>query len=403
MSTLRKNEENSTRQFSAPQLTEEYIVPHTDLTANIVTFCRLLRAHGLPLGPGEQSDVLRAMAMIEIGDHPQFRSALRTLLAKDQPQQAVFDLCFDIFWLQAAEDQSTLPPEPPPPQQQAPPAMKVDKRQAPQLSPTGDHDPQADETSAAAAYSPTESLVHKDFSGFTAADLREVVEIVNMIARALANRVGRRRQRNARRGMIDLRNTIRRNLRHGGEVLDLQYCNRKRQKLRLCLLMDVSQSMDLYSHMLVQFIYAFQNAYRNIESFVFSTSLYQVTGLLKHHDFQAVLQAISEQVPGWSGGTRIGASLQSFIDDHGTCLDRRTVVLVMSDGWDTGDIDQLTKAMRTIQNRAAAVFWLNPLCGTTDYQPSCRGMEAALPYIDVFAAAHNLDSLRALGRRLAVV
>ncbi|MDP7742206.1 MAG: VWA domain-containing protein [Lentisphaeria bacterium] len=378
-------------------------MPHTDLTANIVTFCRLLRAHGLPLGPGEQSDALRALSMIDIGDHPQFRGALRTLLAKDQPQQAVFDLCFDIFWHQAAEDQSTRPPELPPPQRQAPPAMKVENHQAPLAGADGDDDPEADEMAMVPVYSPTESLVHKDFSGFTASELREVVEIVNMIARALANRVGRRRQRHGRRGMLDLRNTIRRNLRHGGEVLDLQYCNRKPQKLRLCLLMDVSQSMDLYSHMLVQFIYAFQNAYRNIESFVFSTSLYRVTDLLKHHDFQAVLQAISEQVPGWSGGTRIGASLQSFIDDHGTSLDRRTVVLVMSDGWDTGEIDQLGKAMRTIQNRAAAVFWLNPLCGTTDYQPTCRGMEAALPYIDVFAAAHNLASLRALGRRLAAV
>ena len=144
-------------------MTEDYIVPHTDLTANIVTFCRLLRAHGLQLGPGEQSDALQAMTLIDIGDHPQFRGALRTLLAKDQPQQAVFDLCFDIFWNQAAEDQSTLPPEPPPPQQQAPPAMKGDERQTPLPSPTGDHDPEADETSAVPAYSPTESLVHKDF------------------------------------------------------------------------------------------------------------------------------------------------------------------------------------------------------------------------------------------------
>ena len=383
-------------------MTESYIMQHTDLTANIVSFCRLLRAHGLQIGPGEESDVLRAMAMIDIGDHPQFRGALRTLLAKGQPQQGVFDLCFDIFWQEAAQDQSRLPPESPPPLP-APPAMKVDKRQAPLLSPTGADDPEADGTATVPAYSPTESLVHKDFSTFTASELREVVEIVTMIARALANRVGRRRERHTRRGILDMRNTIRRNLRHGGEVLDLQYCNRKHQKLRLCLLMDVSQSMDLYSHMLVQFIYAFQNAYRNIESFVFSTSLYRVTELLKHHDFQAVLQAISEQVPGWSGGTRIGTSLQSFVDDHGGCLDRRTVVLVMSDGWDTGDTDQLAEAMRAIQSSAAAVFWLNPLCGTTDYEPTCRGMEAALPYIDVFAAAHNLNSLRALGRRLAVV
>jgi uncharacterized protein with von Willebrand factor type A (vWA) domain len=377
---------------------------YAEISTNMVAFCRLLRGEGMMLGSTEQTDALHALRLIDVADRGQFRQALRTVLAKGHAEQVTFDLCFDRFWRATANRTPAEPSTPPGADQNDGQPLRVQPRKPAVSVAEVDDSVEPSESVSTATYSPVESLIHKDFSAFSAGEMREVVAIVNMIARVLATRLGRRYESGRRRGLLDLRATMRHNLRRGGEIIELRRRRRKRRKLKLCLLIDVSQSMDLYSRMLVQFLYAFQNAYRSIESFVFSTSLHQITDVLKDHDFEAVLEAIAEQVPGWSGGTRIGSSLQAFIDDHGvSSLDRRTVVLIMSDGWDTGDVDLLGDAMRTIHNRAACVFWLNPLCGSTDYAPTCRGMVAALPYIDIFASAHNLDSLRALGRRLSSI
>ena len=161
--------------------------------------------------------------------------------------------------------------------------------------------------------------------------------------------------------------------------------------------------MDLYSRFLIQFIYAFQSAYRRIETFAFSTSLHRITQLLKEDDLAPVLEALSRAVPNWSGGTKIGASLSAFLDQHGGLVDRHTAVLIMSDGWDTGEIELLQASMDEIQRRARCLIWLNPLMGSPTYEPSCRGMLAALPFVDILASAHNLDSLRQLVRHLGKI
>jgi uncharacterized protein with von Willebrand factor type A (vWA) domain len=169
------------------------------------------------------------------------------------------------------------------------------------------------------------------------------------------------------------------------------------------LLADVSGSMDLYSRFLIQFIYALQHAVGQVETLVFSTTLTRITDAMSEDDLRAALDAVARQVPDWSGGTKIGASLRQFLDRHaGTLLGPRTVVIVISDGWDTGDIDVLERAMAELQRRAGRVIWLNPLLGSPGYEPICQGMRVALPYVDVFASAHNLESLRQLERHLAV-
>ncbi|MDR7393521.1 MAG: VWA domain-containing protein, partial [Armatimonadota bacterium] len=167
------------------------------------------------------------------------------------------------------------------------------------------------------------------------------------------------------------------------------------------LLCDVSGSMDVYSRFLIQFVYALQDALGRVESFVFSTSLTRVTEELRTRSLRAALDRLSQRVPNWSGGTKIGSSLRQFLDRYGGLLDRHTVVLIVSDGWDTGEVEVLRRAMQEIRSRAARVIWLNPLLGSPGYQPLTRGMQAALPYVHVFASAHNADSLRELERVLA--
>jgi hypothetical protein len=207
----------------------------------------------------------------------------------------------------------------------------------------------------------------------------------------------------ARRGhLVDLRRSIRQSLRRGGEIIDLLRRERKIQKTRVVLLCDVSGSMDLYSRFLIQFVYALQHAVSRVETFVFSTGLSRITGSLEADDLRAALDEVARRVPDWSGGTKIGRSFRRFLDEHAAAaLDRRTVVIIISDGWDTGDAELLEDAMAEMRRRAGRVIWLNPLLASPGYEPICQGMRIALPYVDIFAPAHNLESLRRLERYLA--
>jgi hypothetical protein len=160
--------------------------------------------------------------------------------------------------------------------------------------------------------------------------------------------------------------------------------------------------MDLYSRFLLQFLYALQHAFARVETFAFSTRLVRITEALAREEYRSALDALARSETGWSGGTRIGASIAAFATAWPRLIDRRTVVIVLSDGWDTGEPEVLGDALRQIHRRAGRVVWLNPLLGSPSYKPLTRGMQAALPHVDVFAPAHNLASLAALGRHLAL-
>jgi hypothetical protein len=181
--------------------------------------------------------------------------------------------------------------------------------------------------------------------------------------------------------------------------VELARRERKILKTKVVVLCDVSGSMDLYSRLLLQFLYALQNQLGRMETFVFSTRLHRITDQLTGESYRAALARLGD-VRDWSGGTKIGESLRTFVQEYRRLVDRQTVVLVLSDGWDTGDPAVLGDALAQIRRRAAKVIWLNPLLGSPDYQPLTQGMVAALPYVDEFLPAHNLDSLRALIRHL---
>jgi len=159
--------------------------------------------------------------------------------------------------------------------------------------------------------------------------------------------------------------------------------------------------MDLYSRFLLQFLYALQNVFGRVETFTFATRLTRVSDLLRGPSYKGALRRLTE-VRDWSGGTRIGESIREFNQIWGRLVDRRTIVLLLSDGWDTGEPDVLAQEMLTLKRRAARVIWLNPLLGNPSYEPLTRGMAAALPLVDHFAAAHNLESLRRLAGHLNV-
>ena len=372
------------------------IALHGALSANVVGFCRLLRTQGCGPALGEEQDALRALAAIDLSDPEDFRLSLRTILAKTPAEQKLFDAVFDVYWSVWDRAGELGQPQPEFPDSEKASASRPGKNGLTSVRDWLKQGEPTEEEREAAGYSPIEVHTKRDFKNFNAEELEEIGRLLQAIARALATRFSRRYRPARPPGRLDLRRTLRASLRRGGELLDLSYCRRTRQKPKLVLLCDVSKSMDLYSRFLIQFMYAFQNAYRRIETFVFATSLHHVAPLLRGNDLSAGLDAIAAQVPDWSGGTRIGAALETFLSEHADLVDHQTALVIVSDGWDTGDIEILEESMRALQRRSRCLIWLNPLLGSPDYRPATRGMQAALPYIDLFAPAHNIDSLKAL-------
>ena len=403
MSSSRVNESASVLETQTYDGLFDDLALRRELSANLVGFCRYLRQHGLCTGLGEQMDAMRALEEIELENQAAFKMALRTTLAKSVEEQEIFEEHFHSYWYvwESAENlHQRFKPE-----KEDQPAVLVDARPQKQafvsISDWLGGAETAEEEKEAAGYSPFETDSERDFSTFQAEELSEVMQLINEIGKALATRFSRRTMNSKRRGSIDLRSTMRLSLRRGGEILDLARHQRRRQRLNLVLLCDVSKSMDLYSRFLIQFIYAFQSVYRRIETFVFSTALHRITETLRREELYSALEQLSGTVPDWSGGTKIGASLEQFVSQHGLKLvDSQTVVLIISDGWDTGEVDLLENSMRFLNKHARNVIWLNPLKGSPGYEPKTRGMRAALPYIDIFASAHNLNSLRKLVRQL---
>jgi uncharacterized protein len=379
-----------------------------DLTRAMLAFGAMLRASGLPVTTSAVMDAVRALEAVDLMDRAEVYLALRTVLMSRMEEQPAFDRCFEAFWRLHAEDGQGLDglvaAVQPRRQEEEPAPGAIEAAREKQTQVALDDWDQGeaadDEPLEVPGLSDREALMDQDFSTFPAEQLDEVARLTVQIARRLARRVSRRRKPTRRGGVIDLRRSMRANLMKG-EIIELRRRARRRRKVRLVLLCDVSGSMDLYSRFLLQFLYALQNVFGRVETFTFATRLTRVSDLLRGPSYKGALRRLTE-VRDWSGGTRIGESIREFNQTWGRLVDRRTIVLVLSDGWDTGEPDVLAQGMLTLKRRAARVIWLNPLLGNPSYEPLTRGMAAALPLVDHFAAAHNLASLRDLAAHLRV-
>lgn len=226
--------------------------------------------------------------------------------------------------------------------------------------------------------------------------------VLERLAARVAARRSRRLVPSRGRGLPDLRRSLRRALASGGEVVSLARRARALEEPRLVFLCDTSGSMDAHARFLLALVLALRRAAPATEVYAFNTELVRLTPMLSCGSLAATLDRIAAAVPDWSGGTRIGDSLAQFVEGHLSArVDRRTVVVVLSDGLDRGDPATLAAAMRSIRARARRVVWLNPLLADPRYAPTARGMEAALPFVDAFLPAHDLASLERLLPQLA--
>jgi uncharacterized protein len=375
-----------------------------DLAAAVARFATLLRRSGLPVTLVEVTDAVRALDHLDLGDRHELYLGLRAIFVTRPEEAPPFDRCFDAFWRIApdGDDSSGFIPAPAIEDPTGASVVKSDqKREALALDSWGEEEAEeAGDPLSVPLASEAEALVHQDFSTFGADQLDDLLKLTVKIARRLAHRLSRRRRPRKRRGRVDVRRTLRANLTKG-DLIDLRFRERKRKKVRLVLLCDVSGSMDLYSRFLLQFLFALQNVFGRVETFIFSTRLTRITEFLRGRSYRQVLRRLTD-VRDWSGGTKIGESLAQFNREWPHLVDRRTIVIVLSDGWDTGEPDVLAIELMRIKRRAARVIWLNPLLGNPSYEPLTRGMAAALPLIDDFAAGHNLAALRDLAGKLHI-
>ena len=379
-------------------------MPPRSLSHALVAFVALLRRNALPITPLQTLDAVRALDHLDVGDRDELARGLRVVFVTRPEEAPIFDRCFEAFWRPRSEADAVAEALAGPgvPEPGEGPGLESQGARSERLALEGwGEEGQEEETGeplGVPAASELEAIATRDFSTFGADQLDELLRITVQIARRLARRVSRRRRPVRRRGRVDLRRTLRANLTRG-EIIELRYRQRKRRKVRLVLLCDVSGSMDLYSRFLLQFLFALQHVFSRVETFTFSVRLTHVSDVLRARSYRDVLRRLQE-VRDWSGGTKIGESLAEFNRYWSHLVDRRTIVIVLSDGWDTGDPEVLATELLRIKRRAGRVIWLNPLLGNPSYEPLTRGMAAALPLVDHFAAAHNLAALRDLADRL---
>jgi uncharacterized protein with von Willebrand factor type A (vWA) domain len=384
------------------------VTPPRDLTTAMLRFGQMLRAAGLGVTVSEVMDAVRALAVIDLMDRDEVHRALRTVLATRVEEFPPFDRCFDAFWKFHAEEGQGLEglvaaaPGTKQEDQEISGSVSAAQEKQAKVALEGWEEEAADdgEPLEVPGMSDREALMEQDFSTFPAEDLDEIARLTVLIARRLARRVSRRKRPTRKAGVLDFRRTMRANMMKA-EIIELRHRERRRRKVRLVLLCDVSGSMDLYSRFLLQFLYALQNVFGRVETFTFATRLTRVTELLKGPSYRLALRRLTD-VRDFSGGTRIGESLQEFTRTWRHLVDRHTIVILLSDGWDTGDPEVLASEMLTLKRLAGRVIWLNPLLGNPSYEPLTRGMAAALPLVDHFAAAHNLASLRDLASHLTL-
>lgn len=374
------------------------------LLGNLILFGRLLRGLGLDVNTGRVMDVAHALEYVEIGRKPDFYFTLRSLFVHRHEDLPLFDEAFQAFWKKPIEgDLIPLPGLPTvrrrkKPRVASPPLASEPAPEGEPSQPDPDQPPIIEVT---LTYSADEVLRRKDFSEMTGEELAAV----KLLMAALVWRLGERRTRRKRPGhgqFIDLRRTVRRNLRYGGEILVWASREIKYKPRPLVVIADVSGSMERYTRLLLHFIYGLTaGLHQPVESFVFSTRLTHITRQLNHKDIDHALREVSLAVNDWSGGTRIGDVLKDFNFHWGRrVLGRGAVVLFISDGWDRGDIDLLSEEMARLQRSCHRLIWLNPLLGSPEYEPLTRGMQAALPFIDDFLPVQNLASLEELAGHL---
>ena len=366
----------------------------------IVGFARLARANGFRVGIEESADALQVTKAAGALDKRALRFGLRALFCSCTTDWGKFDELFDLYWHDIGR-RSAMRVRGASQLAKAGTGSADAASQVPELAEQLRRDIQAETGSGEdrqQGASDVETLAGTDFRYLNDADaLQDIYALTERLAARMRWRLTRRYRARSRGRVVDLRKTIHKSLRYGGTPLSLSYRKRRDRPVRLVMLLDASGSMNLYSAFFMRFVRGIVDNFYDADAFVFHTRLVHLSQALREKNIEKAMERMAVMSEGWGGGTRIGGCLEIFNKNYAqTILDARSVVVIMSDGYDTGDPAVLAQQMKKLRGRSKRILWLNPLLGWKDYEPAAQGMAAALPYVDLFAPAHNLDSLMAL-------
>ncbi|MBB5691098.1 hypothetical protein FHS88_003241 [Roseomonas alkaliterrae] len=376
--------------------------PGGHIADNLLAFTRLLRRTGLPLGPGEAIAGLEALTTVDIADRRQVHAALRAVMVHRHEHFDLFDQAFLLFWRdpEAAAHAAAmaLMDGNKPKEEKAPPVSRriaeAMQQNAPKPKPPAEPPRQHDMTFTV---SERERLQQMDFEAMSAAEIAAAKQEIRRLVLPLDAQRTRRFRPDPLGPSADLRATLRRSLRTGGDVLDLARRRRLTRPPPLVALCDISGSMSRYAQILLHFLHAVANDRDRVHTFLFGTRLTNVTRQLRHRDPEIAFEMVSHIVPDWSGGTRIGESLALFNRLWARrVLGQGAVVLLITDGLDREGAKGLAEAAERLRASCRRLIWLNPLLRFAGFQPKSQGIRALLPHVDEFRPVHSLNSLRDL-------
>src|SRR3954452_23310005 len=364
------------------------------VTARLAALVASMRAGGVRLGVGDLIAGHRALAAVDASSRTDSYFALRAALCKRHEDLEPFDAAFIALFgeVEALQPPVELPEA----------ASLVVPRVAVPPAPGNHGPPPPDEAPVPAAWSDVALMRHRDFAEMSDHERAAAERLLRRVALHAPPRAPRPppprppRRRRPRADPPALRRPVRSSLRYGGEPIDRHWREPSTKPRPVVLVCDVSGSMDPYARMLLHYMQAWVAARRRVEAFVFRTRLTRVTRELGGRDPDLAVARAASAVADWSGGTRIGDSLATLNREHGRQVGRGSVAIVLSDGWDRGDPDQLAEEMARLARCAHAVIWLNPLKAHEGYEPLTRGMRAALPHVDHFLAGNSIASLEEL-------
>ncbi len=377
------------------------------IAENVVRFSTFLKAHGFRVFQSRVIEAISALDLIDVCEREDVSNCLRASLASTDLEWRQFPALFEAFFgdVPAEPDQGSDAPQPPSQakdESQTTEAIGLNEQVGESCQASEEAEKQ--EWLEMIAYCPVSKVEKKDLNRFDRADIQVAELALKKLIEPFRFQPSRRRSKSRRKGELDFPRVMRGSLRAGGFPFELFFREKKKRLKRLVVIADVSGSMDRYARFVMPFLLGLRAIGPRAEVFVFSTSLTPITILVRHLTLEKALERISDAVPDWSGGTRIGYSLHQFNQSQGgRLLTRRTVVVILSDGWDLGGKEILKREMKHLRKKAHCVLWLNPLAEDPDYQPICQGMKVALPYVDFLLPAANLENLKQVGRVLSKV
>ena len=382
-------------------------MPRGRLSDNVVYFIRMLRAAGLPVGPAKVLDALAAVEAVGIDNRDDFREALAAVVVSKREHLVLFEQAFDLFWRNPRLLEKMLAAMLPKVQGRGGVADELPARLAQAMlppPPRGESVEDESDLDAAFSFSAREVLQKKDFATMSVHELAEVKALLRRMKLPLPQVPVRRTVASARGQRIDLRATLRRSVGAGGALTPLRFRTRRRRTPPLCVLCDISGSMDRYARMLLHFVHALTNDRHRVHVLTFGTRLTNITRHLRHRDVDVALAHVAGAVEDWAGGTRIGHCLVEFNRKWSRrLLGQNAVVLLISDGLDADAGDGLAFEAERLSKSCARLVWLNPLLRYAGFEARPAGIRALLPHVDDFLPVHNLETLTDLAKALARV